>query len=33
MEQFGKFGYYSQPITLVNGKNLPAGSRVIALNT
>ena len=33
MEQFGKYGYYSMDIKLQNGKELPAGSKVIALNT
>ena len=32
-ERFGQYGYYSQPITLLNGKTLPQGTRVIALNT
>jgi len=32
-ETFGKYGYYSQPITLKNGKALPHGSRIIAYNS
>lgn len=32
-EKFGEYGFYSMPITLKNGKTLPAGSRVIAYNT
>ena len=32
-EKFGEYGYYSQPIELLNGKQMPAGSRVIAYNT
>lgn len=32
-EKFGEYGYYSQPIQLLNGKSMPEGSRVIAYNT
>ena len=32
-EKFGEYGYYSMPITLLNGKEMPAGSKVIAYNT
>jgi len=32
-ELFGEYGYYSQPMELLNGKKLPEGSRVIAYNT
>ena len=32
-EKFGEYGFYSMPITLLNGKDMPAGSRVIAYNT
>ena len=32
-EKFGEYGYYSQPITLLNGKKLSKPARVIALNT
>ena len=32
-EKFGEYGFYSQPIELLNGKAMPAGSRVIAYNT
>lgn len=31
--QFGEYGYYSQAIELLNGKSLPAGSKIIAYNT
>lgn len=33
MVEFGKYGYYSQEVSLNNGKKLPEGSRVIAINT
>lgn len=33
MAKYGEYGYYSMDITLKNGKSLPAGSRVIAINT
>lgn len=33
MEKFSEYGYYSMPITLKNGKEVPNGSKVIALNT
>ena len=33
IETYGKFGYYSMPITLRNGKQMPLGSRVIGINT
>ena len=33
MEQFGKYGFYAMDMKLMNGKSLPAGSRLIALNT
>lgn len=32
-EKFGEWGYYSQPITLLNGKSFSKPARVIALNT
>ena len=32
-EKFGEYGYYSQELKMKNGKQLPAGTRVIALNT
>ena len=32
-EKFGEYGYYSQEIKLKNGKELPASTRVIAINT
>lgn len=32
-EEYAKYGYYSMPITLKNGKNLPQGTRVIAYNS
>jgi len=30
---FEQYGYYSQDITTLNGKQLPSGSRVIGINT
>lgn len=33
VEQFGKYGYYSMPLTLRNGKKMPRGSRLIAYNS
>ena len=33
MEQIKDFGYYSMPLKLLNGKKVPHGSQVIALNT
>ena len=33
IETYGKFGYYSMPIILRNGKQMPLGSRVIGINT
>ena len=33
MEQFAKYGYYSLNMKLLNGKILPRGSKLIALNT
>ena len=33
MEVFGQYGYYSMEMKLLNGKQLPKGSRVIAYNT
>lgn len=33
MEEFGKYGFYSMDIKLRNGKTMPNGSKVIALNT
>ena len=33
LEKFGEFGYYSKDINLSNGKEVPAGTRVIAINT
>lgn len=32
-EKFGEYGHYSMDLSLKNGKELPAGSKVIALNT
>ena len=32
-DKLGEYGYYSVPISLPNGKAVPAGSKVIALNT
>lgn len=32
-EKFGEYGYYSMPVELLNGKTMPAGSRVIGYNT
>ena len=31
--KFGEYGFYSMPIELKNGKSLPQGSRLIAINT
>ena len=33
LAKFGEYGYYSKSIELVNGKKLPAGTRLIAWNT
>jgi len=33
MEEFGKYGFYAMDMKLLNGKSLPSGSRLIALNT
>ena len=33
MTQFKKYGYYSMDMKLQNGKDLPQGSKVIAINT
>lgn len=33
LAKFGEYGYYSKPIELVNGKQLPKGTRLIAWNT
>jgi len=33
LEKFGEYGYYSMDMKLLNGKQLPAGSRLIAYNT
>lgn len=33
MEVFGQYGYYSMPLNLKNGKEVPSASKVIALNT
>ena len=33
MEQFGKYGFYALDMKLLNGKALPANSRLIAINT
>lgn len=32
-DKYGEYGYYSKDLTLKNGKALPAGSKVIAINT
>ena len=32
-QKFGEYGFYSMPIELLNGKTMPAGSKVIAYNT
>lgn len=31
--KFGEYGYYSMPLELKNGRQLPAGSRLIAYNS
>ena len=33
MESFGMYGYYSMPLTIKSDKQIPAGSKIIALNT
>jgi len=33
LAQFHKYGYYSMPIELRNGKKMPRGSRLIAYNS
>ena len=33
MKVFGQYGYYSMPLNLKNGKEVPSASKVIALNT
>jgi len=33
LAKFGEYRYYSKSIELVNGKKLPAGTRLIAWNT
>ena len=32
-DKYGEYGYYSKELILKNGKTLPAGSKVIAINT
>ena len=32
-DKFGEYGFYSKELTVVNGKALPTGSRVIGYNT
>ena len=33
MEEFAKYGFYSMDMKLANGKELPKGSKLIAINT
>ena len=33
LAKYGEYGYYSTEISLKNGKTLPTGSRLIAINT